>query len=187
MIHVMRAEKLLADDPSENLTVAAKQYTIASGILDYLGTNLLHRWVDNNLRPPEATADICIAFSSYYQALAQRCAVMKAIQNPSPTPPGTLARLAIAVFTLANSALTTIDKLLPDVQKTILPTLLIEMNYTRDLYLGIACYYESKALNDKGLYGAATAYCTKAKVSVSYMHHNSIFVLMLTTYTIICI
>ena len=84
-------------DGSDDYSTAGKLYLTASSIMDYLATSLLPRWTSSDIRPLEGDEDVCAAFSHYYQALAQKCAVLKAItKTGDPTPAGTIARLAIA-------------------------------------------------------------------------------------------
>lgn len=142
----MRSSMQLRDDPANNTTAAGKGFLAASSILDYLGNSLLPRWPEQDgvPRPCETDARINTALSSYYQASAQKCAVVKGIYYKAgdPTPPGTLAKLSSAVSSLAGVALEAFFNLPTAKQNKVNQLMLAEMNYVRDVYAALTCYYE---------------------------------------------
>lgn len=145
-MHIMRSSMQLRDDPANNIAAAGKGFISASSILDYLGNSLLPRWgaKEGVNRPAETDTNINTALSSYYQAVAQKCAVVKAIyfKAGDPTPAGTLAKLCSAVSSLSGTALDAFFNLPTATQNKVSPGLLAEMNFVRDVYAALACYYE---------------------------------------------
>jgi hypothetical protein len=169
MIHVIRGRCQIQDDLQSNLSNAGKSYLAASSIMEYLGSNLLIRWADRSSgpRPPEAQSGICICLANYFQAVAQKFAVIKSICNSSP--PEMVARLSLAVVNLCEQALNAIRETMVEAAASkghINPLIVSEINFSRDVYMTLCYLHHARHLLSKQECGAAIAYFRLANVRV---------------------
>ena len=99
-INIINAEIL----SSNSLIQAGKNLRIASGLMYYISTSLLPRWISSRGRinlPPECSESICLSLSHWFTAAAQIMAVNKVLLE-NKTPSNLIVKLCMAIINELN-------------------------------------------------------------------------------------
>ena len=168
VLHYMVAYQSIQEDVVSNLTAAGQNLRIAAGIMRYIATVLLPKWLSptgKGGRPAELNEETCLAYEQLFIASAQQMAVVKAITKVGGTPPAVLIKVALAVV---NTITGNYDPL------RLLPEVKIHYCVVREAYLGFIYKCQAVLYSSKQEVGIAIAYCNKALVrfhSVSMYSH----------------
>jgi hypothetical protein len=73
-----------------------------------------------------------------------------------------------AIFFLNHTALNILNHASVEAKERLHKDYIAEINYSRDIYMALACYYEANSLLSKEQSGAAIGYYRKAKVFFIY-------------------
>lgn len=168
-IHYKYATELLAVELNAEVFVqAGKQFRLAAGIMFFLQSMLIPKWVSSRGRvgtPPESSEPLCAAMGHMFTAAAQVMAVVKAMQDS--TPPAVMAKLSFAVV---KEFETTIDILIRQISqehqsKIPFSELTTYLAIMREFYQGLVYKYQAESLADTGEagIGVAIALCVRGQ------------------------
>jgi len=160
VLHYNMAAEMLEGDVATNLQAAGQNLRIAAGIMRYLGTDLLPKWLagaqGKGSRPPELCEEVCLAYAELFTASAQQMAFVKALVKVGGSPAGILTKVGLGVVTLITGNYDP-ARLLPDVKS--------HYSIMRELYKALVSKYQAVTYSDKDEKGTAIGYCQEAAVS----------------------
>lgn len=164
ILHYKIAKEALSRGRDENVSDAAKQLMLASGVMEYmysyLGNKGSQAYSNRFPNPAEVNPQVCLAMASIFKANAQAMAVTKAMLKESSTPASLLCKIAVTVSNSANHSLENFYGL----EMILSPKFVQFATFMKTFFLGVAYTYGALAFLQKNEMGNAIAYVTAAKV-----------------------
>lgn len=160
VLHYNIAVELLQGDVVTNLQVAGQNLRAGAGILRYMATELLPKWLagpqGKGGRPPELCEEVCLAYAELFTASAQQMAFVKALTKVGGSPAGILTKVGQGVVTLITGNYDP-ARLLPDIK--------VHYSIVRELYKALVSKYLASSYSEKDDKGIAIGFCNEAVVS----------------------